>query len=175
MACGVTCARRCFIAHSAACTGRFIACMHAPRIALHRGLLGASVCAAHRCLSCSAAIAAIVARCMCRAVLKRCHHHVRELEGDQSDDEEGEDLCDCDFSLAYGGRILLSGAKLRLKRGGRYGLCGPNGVGKTTLMKAIANGQVRACALCARYASCSGGRFEDMLTLPLGAASFCAR
>jgi hypothetical protein len=54
----------------------------------------------------------------------------------------GEDLCDCDFSLAYGGRILLSNATLRLKVGSRYGLCGPNGAGKTTLMKAIANGQV---------------------------------
>lgn len=54
----------------------------------------------------------------------------------------GQDLCDCDFSLAYGGRILLSNATLRLKVGSRYGLCGPNGAGKTTLMKAIANGQV---------------------------------
>jgi hypothetical protein len=67
---------------------------------------------------------------------------VRLLDGGMSDDEEGEDLCNCEFSLAYGGRILLSGAKLRLKCGGRYGLCGPNGAGKTTLMKAIANGQV---------------------------------
>ena len=75
-------------------------------------------------------------------MLRRCQHDVRLLEGEGSDDEEGEDLCDCDFSLAYGGRILLSGAKLRLKKGGRYGLCGPNGAGKTTLMKAIANGQV---------------------------------
>jgi elongation factor 3 len=64
------------------------------------------------------------------------------LDGEADDDEEGEDLCDCEFSLAYGGRILLSNTKLRLKRGGRYGLCGPNGAGKTTLMKAIANGQV---------------------------------
>ena len=33
-------------------------------------------------------------------------------------------------------------AKLRLKKGKRYGLCGPNGAGKSTLMRAIANGQV---------------------------------
>jgi len=38
--------------------------------------------------------------------------------------------------------ILLSNTKFRLTRGQRYGLCGPNGVGKTTLMRAIANGQV---------------------------------
>eukprot|EP00854_Cymbomonas_tetramitiformis_P018033 gene18033-21477_t len=58
------------------------------------------------------------------------------------DDEEGEDTCNCEFSLAYGAMILLNNATLRLKRGKRYGLCGPNGCGKSTLMKAINNGQV---------------------------------
>lgn len=58
------------------------------------------------------------------------------------DDEEGEELCNCTFKLAYGGLILLNNATLRLKRGKRYGLCGPNGVGKTTLMRAIYNGQL---------------------------------
>jgi elongation factor 3 len=57
-------------------------------------------------------------------------------------DEEGEDLCKCDFSLAYGALILLSNASLHMKKGKRYGLCGPNGCGKSTLMKAINNGQV---------------------------------
>ncbi|KAI9104834.1 armadillo-type protein [Phlyctochytrium arcticum] len=56
--------------------------------------------------------------------------------------EEGEELCNCEFSLAYGGMILLNTTNLRLVRGQRYGLCGPNGVGKSTLMRAIANGQV---------------------------------
>eukprot|EP01111_Echinosteliopsis_oligospora_P009721 TRINITY_DN28_c0_g1_i8.p1 TRINITY_DN28_c0_g1~~TRINITY_DN28_c0_g1_i8.p1 ORF type:complete len:1060 (+),score=291.53 TRINITY_DN28_c0_g1_i8:96-3275(+) len=58
------------------------------------------------------------------------------------DKDEGEELCNCEFSLAYGGMILLNNAKLRLTRGQRYGLCGPNGVGKSTLMRAIANGQL---------------------------------
>jgi len=58
------------------------------------------------------------------------------------DDEEGEDLCNCTFSLAYGAKILLNTATLRLKRGHRYGLCGRNGSGKSTLMRAIQNGQV---------------------------------
>ncbi|KAI0737935.1 P-loop containing nucleoside triphosphate hydrolase protein [Daedaleopsis nitida] len=58
------------------------------------------------------------------------------------DEEEGEDLCNCQFSLAYGAKILLNTAKLRLKRGHRYGLCGRNGTGKSTLMRAITNGQV---------------------------------
>lgn len=64
-------------------------------------------------------------------------------EDDANDEEEeGEDLCDCTFSLAYGAKILLNTATLRLKRGHRYGLCGKNGTGKSTLMRAITNGQV---------------------------------
>jgi elongation factor 3 len=59
-----------------------------------------------------------------------------------SPQEEGEELCNCEFSLAYGAKILLNNALMRLIRGRRYGLCGPNGVGKSTLMRAIANGQV---------------------------------
>ncbi|GAA5890854.1 hypothetical protein JCM8208_003074 [Rhodotorula glutinis] len=59
-----------------------------------------------------------------------------------ADEEEGEDLCNCTFSLAYGAKILLNTATLRLKRGHRYGLCGRNGTGKSTLMRAIDNGQV---------------------------------
>jgi elongation factor 3 len=69
------------------------------------------------------------------------------VEGDDEevvneDEEEGEDLCNCQFSLAYGAKILLNTAVLRLKRGHRYGLCGKNGTGKSTLMRAITNGQV---------------------------------
>jgi elongation factor 3 len=59
-----------------------------------------------------------------------------------ADVEEGELLCDCEFSLAYGGMILLNKTRLNLRRGQRYGLCGPNGVGKSTLMRAIAEGQL---------------------------------
>lgn len=61
---------------------------------------------------------------------------------DADDEEEGEDLCNTTFSLAYGAKILLNTATLRLKRGHRYGLCGRNGSGKSTLMRAINNGQV---------------------------------
>ena len=46
------------------------------------------------------------------------------------DKEEGEDLCNCTFNLAYGARILLNQTRLRLKRGQRYGLLGPNNVGQ---------------------------------------------
>lgn len=58
------------------------------------------------------------------------------------DDADTPDLCNCEFTLAYGGKILLKNARLWLKQGRRYGLCGPNGAGKSTLMRAIANGQL---------------------------------
>ncbi|KAF8975859.1 translational elongation factor EF-1 alpha [Entomortierella lignicola] len=65
-----------------------------------------------------------------------------QSNADVADVEEGELLCDCEFSLAYGGMILLNKTRLNLRRGQRYGLCGPNGVGKSTLMRAIADGQL---------------------------------
>ncbi|PPJ55102.1 hypothetical protein CBER1_01516 [Cercospora berteroae] len=60
----------------------------------------------------------------------------------EPDEEEGVDLCNCTFNLAYGAKILLNQTSLRLKKGQRYGLLGPNGSGKTTLMRAINNEQV---------------------------------
>ena len=77
-----------------------------------------------------------------RALLARCIQDTKVEKKVEEEDEEGEDLCNCEFSLAYGGKILLNNARLHLKRGRRYGLCGPNGAGKSTLMKAIANGQL---------------------------------
>lgn len=58
------------------------------------------------------------------------------------DDAETEDLCNCQFTLAYGTKILLHNTKMRLKKGKKYGLLGGNDSGKTTLMRAIANGSV---------------------------------
>jgi len=76
-----------------------------------------------------------------KGFLDRCFEASIEKVKDE-DIEEGEDLCNCEFSLAYGAKILLNNATLHLKRGKRYGLCGPNGVGKSTLMRSIANGQL---------------------------------
>jgi len=56
--------------------------------------------------------------------------------------DDAEQLCDCKFSLAYGNKVLLNQTTLKLKRGYRYGLCGKNDSGKTTLMRAIADQQV---------------------------------
>ncbi|KAI8882910.1 hypothetical protein K501DRAFT_220221 [Backusella circina FSU 941] len=73
--------------------------------------------------------------------LNKCEEAVTPKDPEEEDDE-GEDLCNCEFSLAYGAKILLNRTALRLKRGRRYGLCGANGCGKSTLMRAIANEQV---------------------------------
>lgn len=70
------------------------------------------------------------------------NERIEEANKVVEEEEEGEDLCKCEFSLAYGAKILLNSTNLHLKRGKRYGLCGPNGCGKSTLMRAIANGQV---------------------------------
>ena len=55
---------------------------------------------------------------------------------ERSDEVE---IVNADFSLAYGGMLLLSHTNLRLLKGHRYGLCGRNGAGKSTLMRSIAN------------------------------------
>jgi elongation factor 3 len=64
----------------------------------------------------------------------------QEIEAD--DGSEGVVVVNSDFSLAYGGRMLLNKTNLRLIKGHRYGLCGRNGCGKSTLMRSIANGQL---------------------------------
>lgn len=61
---------------------------------------------------------------------------------EEEDNEEGEILCDIQFSLAYGGLLLLNHTNLKLRRGRRYGICAGNGQGKSTLMKAIRDGKV---------------------------------
>merc|ERR1719329_2098089 len=63
-------------------------------------------------------------------------------EGVEEDHDDLDVLCDCEFSLAYGNRVLLHNTRLKLKRGKCYGLIGPNGAGKSTLMRSIAAGVV---------------------------------
>ncbi len=63
-------------------------------------------------------------------------------EEEEADEDDAEDLCNSTFTLAYGTKILLHNTKMRLKRGKKYGLLGGNDSGKSTLMRAIANGSV---------------------------------
>lgn len=62
--------------------------------------------------------------------------------GVEADADEGEELTNISFSLAYGGLLLLNHTMLRLIRGRRYGVCGANGAGKSTLLKAINRHQI---------------------------------
>ncbi|KAJ5887715.1 Armadillo-like helical [Penicillium taxi] len=55
------------------------------------------------------------------------------------DDPNEVEIVNANFSLAYGGMLLLSHTNLRLLKGHRYGLCGRNGAGKSTLMRSISN------------------------------------
>jgi elongation factor 3 len=76
------------------------------------------------------------------AALASCEEAISPKHVEEDEQDEGEELCNCEFSLAYGAKILLNRTHLRLMRGRRYGLCGANGCGKSTLMRAIANEQV---------------------------------
>jgi elongation factor 3 len=68
---------------------------------------------------------------------------VMTLDADEEvEEDDGTELCDCEFTLAYGTKILLHNAKMKLKKGKKYGLLGQNDCGKTTLMRAIADGSV---------------------------------
>ena len=82
------------------------------------------------------------ATAVCKLIYAQCYKKCVPKETQEDEHDEGEDLCNCEFSLGYGAKILLNNTRLHLKRGKRYGVCGHNGCGKSTLMKAIANGQV---------------------------------
>ena len=75
------------------------------------------------------------------------HNHFLEEDyrkfGQPVKEDTGEvEIVNTDFSLAYGGMLLLSHTNLRLLKGHRYGLCGRNGAGKSTLMRSIAEGKL---------------------------------
>ena len=61
---------------------------------------------------------------------------------EKANSDDGIEIVNADFSLAYGSRMLLNKTCLRLLKGHRYGLCGRNGAGKSTLMRAISKGQL---------------------------------
>lgn len=67
----------------------------------------------------------------------------RRKFGQPIKEDTGEvEIVNTDFSLAYGGMLLLSHTNIRLLKGHRYGLCGRNGAGKSTLMRSIAEGKL---------------------------------
>lgn len=58
---------------------------------------------------------------------------------DLSGNNHERDIQVNNVTIMYSGRILLENADLRLVYGRRYGLIGRNGIGKTTLLKHMAN------------------------------------
>jgi len=76
---------------------------------------------------------------------------VRALDGlpDAAAAREAEDgsLCDFEFSLAFGAKILLHQARLRLGQGRKYAIMGKNGAGKTTLLTHMASGHIEGLPL----------------------------
>ncbi|AYO31472.1 ATP-binding cassette domain-containing protein [Biomaibacter acetigenes] len=49
-----------------------------------------------------------------------------------------EVLTICDLEFSYGNKLILSSVNLRVFRGERIGIIGPNGIGKSTLLKILA-------------------------------------
>jgi len=76
------------------------------------------------------------------AIIPLAKEMMKPLAIVEADDDGLEELCNCQFTLAYGTKILLHNTVMRLKRGAKYGLLGGNDSGKTTLMRSIANGSV---------------------------------
>jgi len=85
------------------------------------------------------------------AIRTKCAEMATYVEDEEEDDADLEDLCDVNFTLAYGTCILLHNTQLKLKRGARYGLLGGNNSGKSTLLRAIAGGQIEGLPTDQKY------------------------
>ncbi|VVT56202.1 uncharacterized protein SAPINGB_P004891 [Magnusiomyces paraingens] len=71
--------------------------------------------------------------------------YFRSLFRDSKEDDDGQEgikIVNAEFSLAYGGRMLLNKTVLKLYKGHRYGIVGRNGAGKSTLMRSISLGKL---------------------------------
>merc|ERR1711988_1504021 len=57
--------------------------------------------------------------------------------------KNAEDIIVSDFSISAHNKELFNNAELRIAKGRRYGLVGPNGMGKSTLLKLIASKELK--------------------------------
>ncbi|KAE8683690.1 ABC transporter F family member 4 [Hibiscus syriacus] len=60
------------------------------------------------------------------------------LDGDDEADANVKDITIDNFSVSARGKELLKNASVKISHGRRYGLVGPNGMGKSTLLKLLA-------------------------------------
>ncbi|XP_054159476.1 ATP-binding cassette sub-family F member 3-like [Oppia nitens] len=63
----------------------------------------------------------------------------RDVKSEARGSNKTKDIKVENFDLAFGDHVLLSGAQMTLGYGRRYGLCGRNGIGKSTLLRMISN------------------------------------
>ena len=78
-----------------------------------------------------------------RLIASQSKNLIDQVVDEEEEEDDGvEVLCDCNFTLAYGTKILLHNTDMKLKRGYKYGILGPNDCGKSTLLRSIANGSV---------------------------------
>jgi elongation factor 3 len=70
-----------------------------------------------------------------------CLNGMRDMMVEEEVDDANL-LCNFEFSLAFGGKILLHNTTLKLIRGRHYGIMGKNGAGKTTLLTNIGSGNI---------------------------------
>jgi len=87
-------------------------------------------------------VGATNAQAMIESVRLACKDMTALMPSKEDEEDAALELCNCQFTLAYGTKILLHNTSMRLMRGAKYGLLGGNESGKTTLMRAIANGSV---------------------------------
>nr|CEL65229.1 TPA: MGC81714 protein, related [Neospora caninum Liverpool] len=66
----------------------------------------------------------------------------KRKHGDKQLKKMGEGILVDSFSIAVAGRELLIDAQLKLVKGRRYGLVGRNGIGKSTLLSALARQEI---------------------------------
>jgi ATP-binding cassette subfamily F protein 3 len=67
---------------------------------------------------------------------------VNQAKQTGSSESRSKDIKIEDFDISYGGKTILTDATLSLAYGRHYGLVGKNGVGKSTLLRAIASGEL---------------------------------
>uniref|UniRef100_A0A1B6LNT8 ATP-binding cassette sub-family F member 3 n=1 Tax=Graphocephala atropunctata TaxID=36148 RepID=A0A1B6LNT8_9HEMI len=67
----------------------------------------------------------------------------KEAKMEAKGNNRAQDIRIDNFDIAYGDKVLLQAADLVLAFGRRYGFCGRNGLGKTTLLRMISSGQLR--------------------------------
>lgn len=67
----------------------------------------------------------------------------KDTKFDESGINRSGDIKIDNFDIAFGEKVLITGASIQLICGRRYGLIGRNGLGKTTLLKMIAKKHLR--------------------------------